>query len=47
MRFALEIGGLKEVIANDLSAQAVESIKTNVEHNKVGDIVKTNHGDAS
>ncbi|XP_014278781.1 tRNA (guanine(26)-N(2))-dimethyltransferase isoform X1 [Halyomorpha halys] len=47
IRFALEIEGLKEVVANDLSAQAVEAIKRNVAHNEANDIVKTNHGDAS
>lgn len=47
IRFALEIEGLKEVVANDISAQAVDAIKRNVAHNNASDIVKTNHGDAS
>jgi tRNA (guanine26-N2/guanine27-N2)-dimethyltransferase len=47
VRFAREIPGLKNVIANDWSQQAVESIQRNVEHNHVDKIVTPRNGDAS
>jgi len=47
VRFAKEIPGLKKVVANDFSQQAVESIKRNAAHNKVEDILQPNFGDAS
>ncbi|KAG8230897.1 hypothetical protein J437_LFUL002928 [Ladona fulva] len=47
IRYAKEIPGVNSVLANDLSAKAVESIKSNITHNGVDDIVKTNHEDAS
>lgn len=47
MRFALEIPGIKEVVANDLSDQAVKAIKDNIALNGVENLVRTNHGDAS
>merc|ERR1719391_74643 len=47
VRFAREIAGLKSVTANDLSTQAVESIKRNAEHNQVEDIIIPSEGDAS
>ena len=40
VRFAREIPGLKSVIANDWSSQAVESIRRNVKHNNVADIIQ-------
>ncbi len=46
VRFALEIPGLKEVVANDFSRQAVEFIKKNVEHNQVHELVTPSHDDA-
>lgn len=46
VRYAKEIPGVKEIIANDLSKQAVESIKLNAKHNKVEHLVKPNHQDA-
>ena len=39
VRFAREIPGLKNVITNDWSKAAVESIHRNVEHNKVANII--------
>ena len=47
IRYAKEIGGLDQVVANDLSEEAVESITRNVAHNDVSNIVIPNQGDAS
>jgi len=47
VRFAREIPGLKSVIANDWSSQAVESIRRNVKHNNVADIIQPSNNDAS
>merc|ERR1719309_1142249 len=47
IRFAKEITGLKSIVANDWSKQATESIRRNVEHNKVENLVRPNNGDAS
>merc|ERR550519_1567251 len=47
IRFAKEIKGLKSVVANDWSKQATESIRRNVDHNKVDKIVTPHNGDAS
>lgn len=46
IRYAKEIPGLREIIANDLSREAVASIVKNVEHNGVTQLVKPNLGDA-
>jgi len=46
IRYAKEVPGLAEVVANDLSKSAVEHIQANIERNGVSDIVKTSHGDA-
>lgn len=47
VRFAREIPGLKSILANDWSKQAVESIERNVKHNNVQQIVTPSNGDAS
>ena len=47
VRFALEIPGLKEVVANDLDGNAVEFIRKNIECNKVESLVTPSCGDAS
>ncbi|XP_054283171.1 tRNA (guanine(26)-N(2))-dimethyltransferase-like isoform X1 [Macrosteles quadrilineatus] len=47
IRYAREIPGVKEVIANDFNEDAVETIKKNVEHNMVEDMVTTSMSDAS
>eukprot|EP00092_Neocalanus_flemingeri_P027579 GFUD01029921.1.p1 GENE.GFUD01029921.1~~GFUD01029921.1.p1 ORF type:complete len:578 (+),score=169.81 GFUD01029921.1:53-1735(+) len=47
IRFAKEIRGLKSVVANDWSKQATESIRRNVSHNKVEQLVTPHNGDAS
>merc|ERR550519_1174049 len=47
IRFAKEIKGLKSAVANDWSRQATESIRRNVEHNKVEHLVTPHNGDAA
>ncbi|CAD7080147.1 unnamed protein product [Hermetia illucens] len=47
IRYAKEIPGVKEIIANDLSKSAVESIRENVIHNKVEDLIVPNQADAT
>ena len=47
IRFAKEISGIKSIVANDWSRQAVDSIERNVKHNNVGDIIQPHNGDAS
>jgi tRNA (guanine26-N2/guanine27-N2)-dimethyltransferase len=47
VRYAKEISGVREVVANDFSKAAVESIERNIAHNKVGDKVTASHGDAA
>ena len=46
IRYAKEVDGVDEIIANDLMSEAVEMIKRNVELNGVGDIVTPNKADA-
>lgn len=46
IRYAKEIPGVDEIIANDLMSSAVEMIKRNVELNDVGKIVTPNRADA-
>ncbi|ODV96678.1 hypothetical protein PACTADRAFT_83992 [Pachysolen tannophilus NRRL Y-2460] len=46
IRYAKEIPLVKSIVANDFSPSAVESIKRNINHNGVQDIVKANQGDA-
>ncbi|KAK6097969.1 RNA methyltransferase tRNA(m5U54)methyltransferase [Batrachochytrium dendrobatidis] len=46
IRYAKEIEHASEIIANDLLDAAVESIKRNVIHNKVENIVQSHKGDA-
>lgn len=47
IRYAKEVQGIKQIVANDISAKAVESIKRNIEHNGVQHIVKSSHEDAT
>ena len=47
IRFAKELEGVKTIVANDWSRQAVESIERNVKHNNVDDIVQAHNGDAA
>ncbi|EGV60217.1 TRM-domain-containing protein [Yamadazyma tenuis ATCC 10573] len=46
IRYAKEIEHVNKVVANDLLAEAVKLIDENVEHNQLGDKVKSNCGDA-
>jgi tRNA (guanine26-N2/guanine27-N2)-dimethyltransferase len=46
IRYAKEIPGVDEIVANDLSSQAVEMIKKNVVLNGVESIVTPNQADA-
>lgn len=47
IRYAKEIEGIKEVIANDISAEAVKAINLNIQHNGVENLVRSNHEDAT
>ena len=46
IRYAKEIAGVKEIIANDLSKNAVEAIKENIKHNQVEHLIEPSHADA-
>ena len=47
IRFALEVPGVKEVIANDFDLSAVEFIQRNCVHNRVEHLLKASHADAA
>ncbi|KAB7499090.1 hypothetical protein Anas_04441 [Armadillidium nasatum] len=47
IRYAKEVGGIKEIIANDISKQAIECLKSNLESNGVHHIVEPSLNDAS
>jgi len=47
IRYAKEIPNVKQIIANDFSQEAVNSINRNIEYNNVGSILKSNKGDAN
>lgn len=46
LRYAQEMPFVTKVVANDLDASAVDSIKLNVRHNKLEGKIEVNHGDA-
>lgn len=46
LRYAQEMPFVTKVVANDLDASAVDSIKLNVRHNKLEGKIDVNHGDA-
>lgn len=46
IRYAREVGGVKEIVANDISKQALDCMKQNITHNEVEDIVVPSHNDA-
>lgn len=46
IRYAKEIPGVKEIVANDLSAKAVEDIVNNIKCNNVEQLVTPSHSDA-
>ena len=47
IRYAKEINGVKEVIANDFSKRAVASIERNIAANEVSDKVRASNADAT
>ena len=47
VRYATEISGVKEIVANDISKRAVARMEKNFQFNNVSDIVKASHSDAS
>lgn len=46
IRYAKEVEGFDEIIANDLSDEAVQMMKRNITVNEVEDRVKSSYGDA-
>ncbi|XP_025157122.1 probable tRNA (guanine(26)-N(2))-dimethyltransferase isoform X2 [Harpegnathos saltator] len=46
IRYAKEIENIQQIVANDISAKAVETIRQNVLHNKVENLVTPSHEDA-
>ncbi|XP_059045805.1 tRNA (guanine(26)-N(2))-dimethyltransferase-like [Achroia grisella] len=46
IRYAKEVPNVTKIVANDFSIQAVETIKANVIHNQVENLIETNHDDA-
>lgn len=46
IRYAKEVPGVREIIANDISEKAASSIRANVAHNGVEHLVTTSHEDA-
>lgn len=46
IRYAKEVEGFDEIIANDLSDEAVQMMKRNITVNEVEDRVTASHGDA-
>lgn len=46
IRYAKEVPGVREIIANDISEKAVASIRGNIAHNGVEHLVTTSHEDA-
>lgn len=46
IRYAKEIAGVKEIIANDISSRAVNDIKNNVIYNGVENLVEPSQNDA-
>lgn len=47
IRYAKEIEGIRQIVANDISAKAVESIRQNVLHNGVENLVMPHREDAT
>ncbi|XP_069360471.1 tRNA (guanine(26)-N(2))-dimethyltransferase-like [Maniola hyperantus] len=46
IRYAKEVPNITKIIANDLSEQAVETIKSNIVHNGVAELIETSQDDA-
>jgi len=47
IRYVKEVPAVHRVLANDLSKQAVESIRRNIEYNEAGDKITASHSDAT
>ncbi|KAL0132039.1 hypothetical protein PUN28_000069 [Cardiocondyla obscurior] len=47
IRYAKEVEGVQQIVANDISAKAVESIRQNILHNGVENLVTPYHEDAT
>lgn len=47
IRYAKEVKGVQQIVANDISAKAVDSIKQNILHNGVENLVMPYHEDAT
>ncbi|XP_043266023.1 probable tRNA (guanine(26)-N(2))-dimethyltransferase [Colletes gigas] len=47
IRYAKEVQGIKQIVANDISAKAVETIKKNIQYNGVENLVTPSHEDAT
>jgi tRNA (guanine26-N2/guanine27-N2)-dimethyltransferase len=47
IRYAKEVKGVKEIVANDISVKAVDDIKRNISANAVEDLVTASHDDAT
>lgn len=47
IRYAKEVEGVRQIVANDISAKAVDSIRQNVLHNGVENLVTPHHEDAT
>lgn len=47
VRYAKEVEGVRHIVANDISTKAVESIRQNVKHNEVEDLVTPHREDAT
>lgn len=47
IRYAKEVESVRQIVANDISAKAVESIRRNVLHNGVENLVTPHHEDAT
>lgn len=47
IRYAKEIPGIKQIIANDISEKAVSDMKANITDNNVDHLITANHEDAT
>ncbi|KAK0182400.1 hypothetical protein PV327_000544 [Microctonus hyperodae] len=47
IRYGKEIPYVDRIVANDISSKAVDSIKKNIEHNKMDHLITANHQDAT
>jgi tRNA (guanine26-N2/guanine27-N2)-dimethyltransferase len=47
IRYAKEIAGVKEVVANDLSESAVTTIRKNIVRNGIEHLMSATHSDAA